>query len=486
MRLYSVALVATVLLANVEQVTTFELTTADYPTVVISSLANQQSGGAPKRLLRRYHDEERAPGGGTTSELAAAFRGSTSTLGYTLVRVNTNDKYLLDKFKFAGIISTFTSANLQKWTDAVQKFNSKNLLTKVSVIGRLTEQHGDANLAHALVAAEKGADSSKAALIRTLRKDQLTRWHNKGNSVGDVIKLLRIPNEDFHMAYSLKLEVLDDYIKLVKGKKYDQTSLVKALNKAFGGEDKVLALLLTAKNREFTANLLENSLLSKWLSENKSPTTVLQLLKLDRDVDVAFIADNLNKIAKYVDDFNLKNPNAENKKSLLHLYLKSFGNSAVANKLASAMNDPDTRNLAEKLQTQLLQVWRSNRVTVDNAVRILDIPTSQGATIISRKLDVLVEFIKLNDGEQYLIRTLTEKFGSRGTLATILERASTTTEATALQKKQFMTWIDEGVEPDNLMSYIWRKIKPTTTEQESIRDKFKTFYLSEKKNEGAL
>ncbi|POM57802.1 Secreted RxLR effector peptide protein [Phytophthora palmivora] len=485
MRLYSVALVATVLLANVEQATTFELTTADYPTVVTSSLANQQSGGTSKRLLRRYHDEERAPGGGTTSELAAAFRGSTSTLGYTLVRVNTNGEYLMDKLKFAGIISTFTSANLKKWNDAVQKFNSKNLLTKVSVIGRLTNQYGDANLAHALVAAEKGADSSKAALIRTLRKDQLTRWRNKDKSVGDVIKLLKIPDEDFHMAYSLKLEVLDDYIKLVKGKKYDQASLVKALNKEFG-EDKVLALLLTAKNREFTANLLENSLLSKWLSENKSPEKVLQLLKLDRDVDVAFIADNLNKIAKYVDDFNLKNPNAENKKSLLHLYLNTFGNTAVANKLASAMNDPDTRNLAEKLQTQLLQVWRSNRMTVDNAVRILDIPLSQGATIISRKLDVLVEFIKLNGGEQYLIRTLTEKFGSRGTLATILERASTTTEATALQKKQFMTWIDEGVEPDNLMSYIWRKIKPTTTEQESIRDKFKTFYLSEKKSEGTL
>ncbi|POM70660.1 Secreted RxLR effector peptide protein, partial [Phytophthora palmivora] len=74
MRLYSVVLlVAAVVLVNVEQVATFEMTTADYPSVVIRSLADHQNGVTPKRLLRRYDegDEERAIGGGTISELAS-------------------------------------------------------------------------------------------------------------------------------------------------------------------------------------------------------------------------------------------------------------------------------------------------------------------------------------------------------------------------------------------------------------------------------
>ncbi|POM63962.1 Putative RxLR effector [Phytophthora palmivora] len=88
MHLYPVVLlVAAVVLVNVQRSTSFQLTTADYPTVVIRSFVDQNSV-APRRLLRRYDEEERAIGGGTISELATKLKGSPSNLAKNMMGTN--------------------------------------------------------------------------------------------------------------------------------------------------------------------------------------------------------------------------------------------------------------------------------------------------------------------------------------------------------------------------------------------------------------
>ncbi|KAG3083686.1 hypothetical protein PI125_g19691 [Phytophthora idaei] len=481
MRLYSVALlVAAVLLVTIERATSIELTIADYPTV-LRSLADHQNGVAPKRLLRYYDEdcEERAIGGGTISVLATKLRGGASKLAEKLLKISKYEAQVAAKLDLGRIDDTLTSSKLQHLAKSVEQINSKNIIKKkkVSVIGTLTAHYGDVGLAKALVTAENGATSQVfAGQIQALRKDQLTRWLNGGNTADDIFKLLKIGDDGYSMVVSRKLEVLDDYVKLVNSNNSDKTSLINTLIKGFGGDDKVVELLRTAKTHPrpmAKATELETSLLSMWAGDGQLPANVFQWLKLYDNVDNAFTDDNLNKFVKYVDDFNLKEP--INKKSALEIYTNSFGEAAVAIKLVSAMNNPRTRRVAIELQTQQLKGWKS----VDAVFAILKITRKEEAAITSQKLDVLEKFILSKGGEQKMIQTLTEKFGGTGKLATILESASTTAEATTLQKKLFASLVDKGVRSENFMTSVFKTgVSSATDEQKTITAKFKALNQS--------
>ncbi|POM69238.1 Secreted RxLR effector peptide protein [Phytophthora palmivora] len=481
MRLYSVALllVGAVVLVNVERSTSFQLTTADYPTVVILSFVDHQNGVAPKRLLRRYDegDEERAIGGGTISELASKLKGKTSNLAKNMMGTNKYEAQLATKWNLGSITDTLTSANLNKLTANIEQLNSKNIIKKVSLIGILTAHYGDDSLAKVLLTVEKQAtDPAFKNQIQALRTAQMTRWLKGGNSVDDVINLLKIREDGAKVIASRKMEVLDDYIKLVNPKNYDQTSLAKTLIKTYGSQDELLTLLSIGKDRGHTVNLFENSLMSKWQSEGEFPVYVYKWLKLDDNVNGAFTADNLNKFTKYVDDFNLKV--SSNKKSALTLYTNSFGDAAVAKKLVSAVGNPATESVAKKLQSQQLEGWINSGKSVDKMFTTLKIDIKKG--VASWQLDVLDKFITRKSGEQNVIKILTEKFGGNRNLARILEKASKPTETSALQKKQFAALVDgRNIRPENFMSAVFRNVPGSATnEQKRIAAKFEAFYQS--------
>ncbi|POM80376.1 Secreted RxLR effector peptide protein [Phytophthora palmivora] len=136
------------------------------------------------------------------------------------------------------------------------------------------------------------------------------------------------------------------------------------------------------------------------------------------------------------------------------------------------MGDPTTKSVAKNLQTQQLHGWIKSGKSVDDAFTILKFARKDDGVIVSRKLDILEEFINLK-GDGYLIGTLTKLFGGNSNLALILERASPTKKATMLQKRQFAEWVNAGVKPDNMMYTIWKT--RTTNEQKSIADKYKAW-----------
>ncbi|POM60304.1 Secreted RxLR effector peptide protein [Phytophthora palmivora] len=467
-------LVAVVLLANLESISSFEPTSADYPTVIISSIANQYNDVAPKRLLRRYREdeEERTIAGGTVSGLATKLKDSASTLAKKMVGMNKYEVQVVSNLNLGRVADTLTDSGLTKLADDIKQLNSKHIIKKVSVIGILTAKYGDDGLSMALVTAQKKAtDPSHALQIQALRTDQLTRWKKGGNSVDAVVKLLKINDDGYHMFVSKQLEVLDDYIKFVNPEKYDQTSLAKTLIKAFGTEDKVLMRLADGKYHGFRYDRLENSLMSKWAGESRSPANVFQWLQLNDNLDDAFSINNLIKITSYADDFNQKNPTTA--KPTIELYTNHFQEADVVEELLSVMLNPVTKSVAEKLQSQQLQGWIVSGRSVDDVLTILKFARTDDAAIVSRKLDMLEEFVKLNGGDQNLIKILTKRLGGR-TVALILEKASPTAEATTLQKRQFSVWVNGGVGPDNFMSYIWKtSASPTTKEEKSIAAKFK-------------
>ncbi|POM80009.1 Secreted RxLR effector peptide protein [Phytophthora palmivora] len=397
----------------------------------------------------------------------------------TTESISLTNKYeaqLATKWNLGSITGTLTSANLNKLTTNVEQLNSKNIIKKVSVIGTLTAHYGDDSLAKVLLTVEKQAtDPAFKNQIHALRTAQMTMWKKGGNSVDDVINLLKIREDGAKVIASRKMEVLDDYIKFVNPKNYDQTSLAKTLSKTFGTEDKVLALLRTAKANGHTPNHVENSLMSKLQSEGQLPANVYQWRKLYDNVNEAFTADNLNKFTKYVDDFNLKDPS--NKKSALTLYTNSFGDAAVAKKLVAAVGKRDTSSIAKKLQSQQLEGWINSGKSVDDMFTTLKIDIKKGVT--SWQLDVLEKFIMRKNGEQNVIKILSEKFGGNSNLATIVERSSKPTKTSALQKKQFAALVDKNIRPENFMSDVFKKVPDSATdEQKRIAAKFEEFYQS--------
>ncbi|OWZ17420.1 RxLR effector protein [Phytophthora megakarya] len=471
MRIFSVSVLVVVLLSNVGHATCYRLIPADYETE-IPSLADH-----PKRLLRKYDaDEERVIGAGTISGLVNKI---ASKLTEKLVKFNKYDDQLAAKLKLDvhsvdDILKS--SKKLEKVTVAVKQANSNNRIKKASVIGTLTAGYGDDALTKALVTAEQQAKQQglpgSVQQLRSLRNDQLTRWKNAGNSADDVFKLLNVGDD------SRMLLVLDDYVKLVSPKNSDTSSIL--FNTLMTGfrkrDDKIGALLYAAKKNPDTmekALQLETSLVSKWAHEGQLPGNVFQWLKLHDDVNYAFSADNFKTFAKYVDDFK-----PTDKTSALELYTNSFKGDDVAKYLVSlsAMDDRSIRNAAKNLQKEQLLGWKNSGKSVDDVFEIFKISLKESPAIISSKLDALEEFIKLTGGEKNLIKTLTAKFGGNRNLAGILQTASTTTQTTSLQKKQFALWVTNKVTPENFVSSLYKNGVNTPMEK-TIENKFTQFYL---------
>ncbi|KAG6943412.1 hypothetical protein JG688_00017617 [Phytophthora aleatoria] len=487
MRICSVILVAAVLLAKVEWAASFELTPADYPTVV-RSLADYQSGAAPTRLLRRYDDdEERAIGGGTISELVTRLKGGASKFAQKFVNRNNYEAEVAKTLELGRIDDLLTTSDLGTLTRKLEKINSMNKKKKASIIGTLTFRYGDDRLATALVTAEKDATSNLLKeQLQQLRKDQLTRWVGGGKSADDVIKLLKIRRNDPN--FSQKLEVLDDFVRRVNPTNPDQT-LFSTLIKGVPGEAKLAALLRIAKADSRTqekAKQLETSLISKWEGDHQLPANVFQWLKLYGDEDDAFTADNLNKFMTYVEIYNVNEPNY--KKPVIELYTNAFGDAAVVNKLVSAMGYQNTRYIA-KLQTEQVNDWIKSRIDVDRVFKILRFESNEGAEITRWKLAALEKVIdnKQGDGKQKLIQTLAQTFGGRRHLALVLEQVSETAESTLLQKEQFAAFISKDISPENFMSRVFKTLPNSASEeQKAIAAKFNAFYQTRVTERGAL
>ncbi|KAF1786515.1 hypothetical protein GQ600_356 [Phytophthora cactorum] len=420
----------------------FELTPADYPTIV-RSLADYQSGAAPTRLLRRYDDdEERAIGGGA------------SKLVDKLVNKKAYEVQAAKTLKLEYIDDHLTSSNIKNLVNQVKEFNSKNTI-KVSLVGTLTTKYGDQAVATALVTAERSTKSSSIVeQFRTLRNEQLVRWKKDGKSVADVSTLLNFGN---NRDLGQKFQVLDNYVTLVK--KSDET-LLRSLIKGVGVKRSWRATSSATKEK---AQRLENSLISKWSRQGQLPSNVHQWLKLYENVDDAFSADNLNRFMKYVDDFNVKNPT--NEKPVIGLYTKAFGDAVVAKKLVSAMDDPATSTAAKKLQ---VESWIKNEKSVDDVLAMLKIDIGERSSIVNQKVNLLEQFVTVKGADQNVIKTLTDTnpckgFGENG--------------ATTLQKKQFATWIDDKVTPKNFMSRVFNTVlNSASEEQKAIAAKFNAFY----------
>ncbi|KAF4046821.1 hypothetical protein GN244_ATG00749 [Phytophthora infestans] len=114
----------------------------------------------------------------------------------------------------------------------------------------------------------------------------------------------------------------------------------------------------------------------------------------------------------------------------------------------------------------------------------IDLYTSAfGDTAVLTKLNVAVEnpatrdLVKVMGANPSVVKTLTETVGGKRMLAKILE----STGATTSQKKQFASWMDDGVSPKDLMTKIYKESAASASvEENKVVDKLTAFYRSQK------
>ncbi|KAE8963145.1 hypothetical protein PR001_g29311, partial [Phytophthora rubi] len=343
------------------------------------------------------------------------------------------------------------------------------------------------NLLQALVSAQTHVNTE--ALASQLRTEQLAAWLKNDKSVVDVFKVLNLGDDGYLALTSRKLEVLEDYIGLFNREKSAQKTLLTTLTAGFGGERRLAELLVVAKSNPFTrgkAKEIESALFDKWLASKLHPDTVLKNLRLDDNVRDALSNLNVHTLTNYISAFNKKNPGSE--VSLLGTLTVHYGDDIVAKALVSARTAPITERMATRLQSQQLEGWLKSGKSVDDVYALLKLKQDGLAASVSRKLEMLDDYIKLfnreKSADESVVKAMATGFGGEDKLATALENARRhplmNAKATKLQNAQFAQWLDEGYDSISVLTKVFKvedaSLAGASRLQKSIANQFKAFY----------
>lgn len=366
-----------------------------------------------------------------------------------------------------GIEKALVSPNLKAMESHVKELSTKNRKSEASVIGILTSHYGDDAVAKALVTAQKTVQSDDdVKTIWRLRNAQLSSWFSSDKSVDDVFTLLKLRHDDYLALASPKMEVLDDYMKLINRVTSGQETLLNVLTKGFGGEQTMAKLLLRGKEEPQTRELataLQNALLNKWVTDKFQPESVLKKLKLDRDLMNALSDPTRHTLTSYIAVFNTRNPGK--KASFIGTLSAHYGDEMVANVLIAASRNGNTRRMAKQLRTDQLSDWLNNQKSADEVFSLLklraDLPNIDGA-LASGKLKLLEDYIKLFNrekaGDETLLKTLTTGFDGESNLAKALLTAEINPHSNKmvvkLQGELLNQWLLKGLKPESVLKNL--------------------------------
>ncbi|KAF4143127.1 hypothetical protein GN958_ATG07657 [Phytophthora infestans] len=154
--------------------------------------------------------------------------------------------------------------------------------------------------------------------------------------------------------------------------------------------------------------------------------------------------------------------------TLLRALIKGVGGEEnIGPVLYTARRTPSTRTIASIWEHFFITKWTSEGQLPKNVHQWLKL---QGNVDDAFSADNLNKFMTV-------VKTLTETVGGKRMLAKILE----STGATTSQKKQFASWMDDGVSPKDLMTKIYKESAASASvEENKVVDKLTAFYRSQK------
>lgn len=202
---------------------------------------------------------------------------------------------------------------------------------------------------------------------------------------------------------------------------------------------------------------VETAKLKSYLLRNKDGVQVLTKLKLDSGIMAALKSSKMDALSTYVNMFNKKHPN--DKISVIGTLTTRYGDATVAGALVSAMDNPQTKDRATRLRTDQIEAWLSSQKSVDDVFKLLRLRDNRYEALISRKLGVLENYIRVfnsrNDGQDTLLNALARGFGGEANLASMLNAAKfdpMEMKAVRLENSLIKQWVYEKLHLETVKS----------------------------------
>ncbi|POM71265.1 Secreted RxLR effector peptide protein [Phytophthora palmivora] len=336
----------------------------------------------------------------------------------------------------------------------------------------------------------KQVDDTKVVATK-LETELFEGWMKNTKSVDEVFSILKLREQGSQFFHSEKLNVLENYIAFVNGKKHEKESLADVLTKGFG-EKKLLSILGVAKGESLTAKKATELETMVLLARAEKQMKALQKLYLaDDGLESVIRGKYLDKLEKYINTLSMRYENKD--VSLIRTLMTNYGDRAVAKALVDAKSVKGTQAIATKLQTQQFEAWAKDGKSVDDVFELLQLKRLQENEVNSRALETLEGYVNVvnvvnrkNSAHESFMGTLSKGFGGDSDFAIMLETAKvsslTNEKATKLQTKLFQHWYDEGVDWKKLI-YGRFKVPPlemATREQIRIAQDYRAFFNSNK------
>ncbi|KAH7469378.1 RxLR effector protein PSR2 [Phytophthora ramorum] len=450
MRLHCVLLLAAV------------VATADAASVVNAKLATSHSTTShnTKRFLRTVNtadenDEERGinfkaiPGveaiknvfsKKVTLENLLAYADKKKPSDYIFKKLNLNkvDSKLL-----------FDNSDFNVWVAYVRLIDPRH--AEAAMITSLTARYGDEALAKMIQAAST-VDKTKT-LAKLLEAKQLEGWKTMGLSNNGVFKLLQLNRGVDNLLVNPNLSIWVKYMNyLGKNGHDDEAVMIKTFMAHYS--DKALSQMLTTAKKvpdtKVVATKLQTELLGAWQTSKKTPEDVFKLLQLDKAVDGILTNPMLRTWMKYMDDFNLKNPDKET--TVIKTFMTHYSDDTLAPMLMMAKKVPATNSIATKLQSQLFDGWLIAAKSPEDVLMLLKLDldgllTNPMLNTWTKYLDVFN--VRNPTSRESMIEALTKTYTDEA-LTTMIMAAKgdqkTAKFATDLQSAQLKNWLSKAVD----------------------------------------
>ncbi|KAL3658917.1 hypothetical protein V7S43_016058 [Phytophthora oleae] len=268
-------------------------------------------------------------------------------------------------------------------------FNEANPTKKTSLVTILTTHYGNQGLTKIIEAGLASTSKKTVATAKHLQTEQIQYWMAHGRTPESIFGVLKLDeflpftwiSSDLFEKPGLKtwIRYLDDFN--AENPKQEMT-LISILSKRYN--DKTLAkMLIAAYKAESTSTIakrIQAEQTLQWLNSGKKPGDIFTMLQLEKAGDTLFQNPLFSAWIKYADDFRLRY--SETELATMSTLINHYSDETVAKMIMAASEDPSTKMLAKRLQSELQRDWLFSRQSPNDVFIMMN---------LDRTLDKLLE-----------------------------------------------------------------------------------------------
>ncbi|KAK1929654.1 hypothetical protein P3T76_014871 [Phytophthora citrophthora] len=402
------------------------------------ALTLSRPDGLPrKRSLRsdKYAgNEERAAGASAVESLVKATTKVDDLETYLKRGDTVNKVFKTLKLQEAGdnLLDNPQLATLMRY---LRLFNEANPTKKTSLVATLTTHYGNHGLTKIIEAGLASTSKKTVATAKHLQTEQIQYWMAHGRSPESVFGVLKLDkflpltwiSSDLFEKPGLRtwIRYLDDFNAENPKQK---TTLISILSKRYN--DKTLANMLIAANKAESTSSIAKRIQAEqtqlWLTIGKKPEDIFTLLQLEKAGDSLFQNPLFSAWIKYADDFRVRF--SETDPVTMSTMINHYSDEAVAKMIMTASEDPNTKMLAKRLQSELQRDWLFNNQTPNDVFIMMNLDRTLDKLLENPLFDVWYQYglfiNKMNKKANWNpITALLRTYGNEKELSDILKAA---------------------------------------------------------------